>query len=60
MNKGIITIFVGSDITQEEINEIRAQINKECNEKYILNVIISGEENFNNNLKNFIRYSILQ
>lgn len=60
MNKGIITIFVGSDITQEEINEIRALINKECNEKYILNVIISGEENFNNNLKNFIRYSILQ
>ena len=60
MNKGIITIFVGSDITQEEINERRALINKECNEKYILNVIISGEENFNNNLKNFIRYSILQ
>lgn len=60
MNKGIITIFVGSDITQEEIKEIRALINKECNEKYILNVIISGEENFNNNLKKFIKYSILQ
>lgn len=56
MNKGIITIFVGSDITQEEIKEIRTQFNKECKNKYILNIVISGKEDFKNDLKNFLKY----
>ena len=53
--KGIITITVHNDITQEEINEIRRLFKTDENYKdYKLNVIVSGHNNFKNSLKNFV------
>ena len=55
-DKGIVTIAVYKDITQEEINEIR-RIFKEDNqyEDYKLNIIVSGNDKFKENLKDFIK-----
>ena len=59
MNKQTITISVNKDITEEEINEIR-RIFKQ-NEKHKnckLNIIICGNDNFKQNIKNFIKAGI--
>lgn len=56
MKKGIITISVPSTITQEEIKEIRMLFkqNKQYND-YKLNILISGNEDLKENLKNFLK-----
>ena len=56
MKKGIITISVPSTITQEEIKEIRTLFkqNKPYND-YKLNILISGNEDLQENLKNFLK-----
>ena len=59
MDKQIVTISVGKNITTEEINEIR-KIFKQ-NEKHkncILNIIVSGNDDFKENIKNFIKAGI--
>lgn len=52
MKKGIISIFVNSDITKEEIEEIRKQYNEE---EYKLNIFVSGKDDLKINLKNFLK-----
>ena len=59
MDKQIITISVNKDITKEEIDEIR-KIFKQ-NEKHkncTLNIIVCGNNDFKENLKNFIKAGI--
>ena len=59
MDKEIITISVGNNITKEEINEIRKIF--EQNEKHkncTLNIIVCGHDNFKSNIKNFIKAGI--
>ena len=54
-NKGIVTITVNKDITQEEINEIKNVFKKDEQYKdYRLNIIVSGNKNFKQTLKEFI------
>ena len=54
-DKGIITITVNKDITQKEINEIRNIFKKDEQYKdYKLNIIVSGNKNFKQTLKEFI------
>lgn len=54
-NKGIVTITVNKDITQEEINEIRSVFKQDEQYKdYKLNIIVSGSKNFKQTLKEFI------
>ena len=56
MDKQVVTISVGNNITQEEINEIRKIF--EQNEKHkncVLNIIICGHDNFKQNIKDFIK-----
>ena len=56
MRKGSITISVPSTTTQEEIKEIREQFNKnETMKGYRLNILISGNEKFQENLYNFVK-----
>lgn len=56
MKKGIITISVPSTTTQEEIKEIRAQFKQsEQYKDYKLNILISGNEDLKENLKNFLK-----
>ena len=56
MKKGSITISVPSSTTQEEIKEIREQFNKnEAMKGYRLNILISGNEDLKENLKNFLK-----
>lgn len=59
MDKQTVTISVNKDITQEEINEIRKifkqnKKHKDC----ILNIIICGDNNFKENIKNFVKAGI--
>ena len=59
MDKQIITISVNKDISTDEINEIRKTFKQ--NEKYkncILNIIVCGNNNFKEDLKNFIKAGI--
>ena len=59
MDKQSITISVNKDITQKEINEIRKLFKQ--NEKYknyTLNIIICGNDNFKQNVENFIKAGI--
>ena len=56
MKKGTITISVPSTTTQEEIKEIREQFKKnEAMKNYRLNILISGNEDLKENLKNFLK-----
>ena len=56
MEKGSITISVPSTTTHEEIKEIRAQFNKnEAMKGYRLNILISGDEKFQENLYYFVK-----
>lgn len=55
-DKGIVTISVNKDITQEEINEIRRIFKEDKQyEDYKLNIIVSGNEKFKENLKDFVK-----
>lgn len=51
MHKGIISLFVNKDITKEEIKQIRDEFKSD---EYILNIIVSGNDDFKNDLKNFL------
>lgn len=51
MHKGIITIFVDKKTTKEDIKKIRSEFK---NNEYVLNVVVSGNDDFKNNLKNFL------
>jgi protein involved in ribonucleotide reduction len=54
-----ITITVANNTTKEEMNEIRQLLKKDNKYKdYTLNIIVSGNENFQNNLYNFIKAGI--
>ena len=56
MKKGSITISVPLTTTQEEIKEIRGQFKKnEAMKDYRLNILISGNEKFQENLYNFVK-----
>ena len=56
MKKGSITISVPLTTTQEEIKEIREQFKKnEAMDGYRLNILISGEKKFQENLYNFVK-----
>lgn len=56
MKRGQITISVPSTTTQEEIKEIREQFKKnEAMNGYRLNILISGNEKFQENLYNFVK-----
>ena len=56
MKKGSITISVPSTTTTEEIKEIREQFKKnETMKDYKLNLLISGNEKFQENLYNFVK-----
>lgn len=59
MEKGSITISVGCDTTNEEIKELR-DLFKQSEEykNYRLNVIKCGNNNFKEDLKNFIKAGI--
>ena len=55
-DKGIVTISVHKDITQEEIKEIRRIFKEDKQyEDYRLNIIVSGSGKFKENLKDFIK-----
>lgn len=51
MHKGIISLFVDKNTTKEEIKKIRAEFK---NDEYVLNIVVSGNGDFKNNLKNFL------
>ena len=51
MHKGIVTIFVDKNTSQDEIKNIRKEFK---NDEYVLNIIISGNNDFKNDLKNFL------
>lgn len=51
MHKGIISLFVDKNTTKEEIEKIR---NGFKNEEYVLNIVVSGNNDFKNDLKNFL------
>lgn len=51
MHKGIISLFVDKNTTKEEIKKIRAEFKSD---EYVLNIIVSGNGDFKNNLKNFL------
>lgn len=54
--KGIITISINKDVTQEEIKEIRRIFKEDKQyENYKLNIIVSGSSKFKENLKDFIK-----
>ena len=56
MKKGSITISIPSTTTPEEIKEIRKQFKKnETMKDYKLNLLISGNEKFQENLYNFVK-----
>lgn len=56
MTKGSVTISVPATTTKEEINEIRKQFKKnEAMTGYRLNIMISGNEKFQENLYNFVK-----
>ena len=55
MDKRIITINIEKNITQDEIKEIRKQFKEsEYYKDYTLNIIVSGEEDIKDNLKDFL------
>lgn len=51
MHKGIITIFVDKNTSRDEIKKIRKEFKSD---EYVLNIVISGNDNFKNDLKNFL------
>ena len=51
MHKGIISLFVDKNSTKEEIKKIRDEFKSD---EYVLNIIISGNNDFKNDLKNFL------
>lgn len=59
MDKHIVTISVNKDITKEEIDEIRRIFKQNDKHKnYILNIIVCGDDNFQENIKDFIKAGI--
>jgi aryl-phospho-beta-D-glucosidase BglC (GH1 family) len=59
MGKGSITISVGYNTTNEEIKELRELFKQNDKYKnYTLNVIKCGNNNFKEDLKNFIKAGI--
>lgn len=59
MDKGTITISLPNNATEEEIKEIRTQFKEDNKYKhYRLNIIISGPNDFKQNLKDFLKGSL--
>lgn len=59
MDKQTITISVNKDITEEEINEIRKIFKQNDKHKNCtLNIIVCGNDNFKENIKDFIKAGI--
>lgn len=59
MDKRIITISVNKDITQDEIKFIREIFKQNVKyQNYILNIIVCGNSNFKENIKDFIKAGI--
>lgn len=55
-NKGTITVSVDRNTTIEEIKEIRKKFNNsEQYKDFKLNILISGNEDLKDNLKNFLK-----
>lgn len=55
MDKGIITISIEKDITQEEIDKIRKKFKEsEFYKDYKLNIIVSGNDDIKKNLSAFL------
>jgi len=52
--KQSITISIPTNITQEKINEIRRIFKDQYGESYKLNIIIGGQEDMANVLKNIV------
>ena len=56
MKRGSVTISVPLTTTQDEIKKIREQFAKnETMQGYRLNILISGNEKFQENLYNFVK-----
>ena len=56
MKKGSITISVPLTTTQEEIKKIREQFKQsKATKDYRLNILVSGNEKFQENLYNFVK-----
>lgn len=56
MKKGSITISIPLTTTHEEIKEIRERFKKnEAMKGYKLNILVSGDEEFKENLYNFVK-----
>lgn len=53
MDKGIITLSVDKNATQDDIKAIREQFKKD-NPNYKLNIVVSGEQDMKLSLSNFI------
>ena len=51
MHKGIVTIFVDKNTSRDEIKNIRKEFKSD---EYVLNIIVSGNNDFKNDLKNFL------
>ena len=56
-DKTIITVSVSYNTSQSEINNIRQEYKRKYGD-CIVNVLISGQENFKENLYNFIKTRI--
>jgi hypothetical protein len=54
MKKQPVTISVPSNITQDEIKEIRQIFNEQHGAEYKLNILISGNQDMKTVLKNII------
>ena len=59
MDKRIITICVDNNTTQEQIKEIRTEFkNNGYHKDFILNILISGQVDMKDNIKEFLLSSI--
>lgn len=59
MEKGSITISAGSNISDEEIEELRTIFKQnEKYQNYTLHIVICGNDDFKNNFKDFIKAGI--
>lgn len=55
MNKETITLVLSKDTTQEEIKNLRKEYN---NKRYRVNLIVSGEKDYKENIKELVKAGV--
>lgn len=58
MNRSIVTVYLDKTYSESEIKAYRERLVKECGNKYRLNIIICGDENYETCIENLIKTKI--